>query len=364
MTMQTRRRVVIAPDEYGGTMTARAASAAIADGWRRARPDDVLDVLPQSDGGPGFLDVLSVAGVGRTVPVTAVGPLGRPVDAQLLLDGDVAYLESAQVCGLHLLGDDGPSPQSAWAADSAGLGTLLTAAVAAGARRIVVGLGGSATTDGGRGACDALGGPDAAHALLEDIDVVAATDVANPLLGPSGATAVFAPQKGADRATLDSLERRMALWADVLEHGRRQVRDLPGAGAAGGLGAFLLAMGGRRRAGASVVADATDRPARIAGADLVLTGEGRFDAQTAYGKVIAAVTADARRTGVPVAVIAGQVAEGASVEGVAAVFSMTEWSGSVERSMHRPAEVLVEVAERVARTWYSTRVEAQGGMRE
>ncbi|ALG85188.1 glycerate kinase [Gordonia phthalatica] len=362
---QTRRaRVVIAPDEFGGTLTAQAAAAAIAAGWRRARPDDRLDLLPQSDGGPGFVDVLTAAGVGRTVEVPAVGPLGEPVVAHLLLDDTSAYLESAQVCGLHLLGEDGPSPRSAWAADTAGLGMLLTAAVDAGARRIVVGLGGSATTDGGRGACENLGGWDAARALLSDVELVAATDVTNPLLGPTGAAAVFGPQKGADAATLARLEERLAAWVDVLEHGGRRVRDLPGSGAAGGLGAFLLALGAHRGAGASVVADVTDRAARIAAADLVITGEGRFDRQTAYGKVIAAVAADAASAAVPVVVIAGQVVDGATVDGVRDVYSMARHAGSVERSVAQPAAVAADVAEHVARTWEPTRGKGEGGMRE
>lgn len=358
------RRVVIAPDEFGGTMTARAAAEAIAEGWRRARPGDLLDLLPQSDGGPGFVDVLSAAGVGRIVTVPAVGPLGEPVVARLLLDRRSAYLESAQVCGLHLLGEDGPDTRSAWEADTSGLGMLLTAAVAAGAQRIVVGLGGSATTDGGRGACATIGGWDDARALLTGVEVVAATDVTNPLLGPTGAAAVFGPQKGADAATVDRLEDRLAAWADVLERDRRPVRDLPGAGAAGGLGAFLLALGGRRRAGASVVADVTDRAARIAVADLLITGEGRFDRQTAYGKVIAAVAADAAAAAVPVIVIAGQIADGATVDGVDAGYSMARFAGCVDRAMAHPAQVAAEVAEHIARTWVPTRGKAEGGMRE
>ncbi|NLG46889.1 glycerate kinase [Gordonia sp. (in: high G+C Gram-positive bacteria)] len=342
-------RVVVAPDEFGGTLAADAAAAAIEAGWRRVRPDDVIDRLPQSDGGPGFLAVLSAAGVGDgVVAVPVTGPLGRPTDAHLLVDDETVYLESAQACGLPLLGSRGPTVASAWSADTRGVGMLLRAAVETGAKRIVVGLGGSATTDGGRGACEALGGVAAARDLLKQVSLIAATDVTNPLLGARGAATVFGPQKGADPETVAKLEQRLAEWAEVLEGDGGAVRAQAGAGAAGGLGAFLLAMGARRRSGAAVVAEVTGRAERIAAADLVVTGEGKFDAQTAAGKVVAAVASDARSASVPVVVVAGQVLPDADVDGVVAAYSMVVRAGSLEAAVGRPAAVLADVAEQVA----------------
>ncbi|WP_412475186.1 glycerate kinase [Gordonia sp. LUNF6] len=348
----TAMRVVIAPDEFGGTLTAAQAASAIAEGWARARPGDVLEQLPQSDGGPGFVDVLAAAGVGRRLGVSASGPLGGAVAAEVLLDGRTAFVESAQACGLHLIGS--PGPETAWCAGTAGVGDLLRAAVEAGATRIVVGLGGSGTTDGGRGACTALGGLTAAHHLLRGTELVAATDVTNPLLGPSGAAAVFAPQKGADPETVARLESRLQRWADELEDHRvgtdngQRLRDAAGAGAAGGLGAFLLALGATREAGADVVAGVTGRPRRIAGADLVLTGEGRFDEQTPFGKVVASVAADARRAGVPAVVLAGQVRGRPRVDGVTVAYSMADWAGSSARALADPAPILAGLAQTVA----------------
>lgn len=343
------RPVVIAPDEFGGTMSASQAAHAIADGWRSVRPNDVLDLLPQSDGGPGFLEVLadSLGGELRTVGVP--GPLGDPVEAQLLVDGRTVYVESAQACGLHLLGTS-PSPQSAQRANTAGVGVLLDRALAAGAARIVVGLGGSGSTDGGRGAVQALGGLAAARARFRDVELIAATDVTNPLLGPTGATAVFGPQRGADAPTVAALEARLTAWSRELELDAEPVATRPGAGAAGGLGALLLALGGRREAGAALVAAVTGRAARIAGARLVITGEGTYDAQTRYGKVVASVAADARAAHLPAVVIAGQVGTDAEVAGVSAVYSMTEWAGSVQRAMREPRAILAEVAAHVAAT--------------
>lgn len=351
-------RVVMAPDEFGGTMTAARAAAAMADGWRRSRPDDIVELLPQSDGGPGFIEVLRLAVDSRVESVPVVGPLGDRLTAELLVVDDgrgTAYIESAQACGLHLLGRS-PDPETARRASTAGVGMMLAAAAGFGVGQIVVGLGGSATTDGGRGAVQVLGGLTRARARLSDVEVVAATDVTNPLLGAAGAAAVFGPQKGADAETVAMLDARLARWATQLEAGGTRVRDVPGAGAAGGLGALLLALGGHRRAGADVVAQATNRAARIAAADLVITGEGRYDAQTAFGKVVASVADDARTAGIPVVVVAGQVLPGTHVAGVRAAYSMTDWAGSVERSLAQPEAVLIDLSAHVAKV--------EGQMRE
>lgn len=351
-------RLLIAPDSFGNTLTAVAAADAIATGWAAARPDDDVVRAPQSDGGPGFVDVL--AGRFGVVQRTSVfGPLGAQVDAQWLLDDrdptrSVAYIECAQACGLHQLGGR-PTPRTALGADTFGVGQLLDAALAAGAREVVVGLGGSATSDGGRGLIDALGGPAQAGRRCADVTIVAASDVENPLLGALGAVAVFGPQKGADADALARLEERMVAWSRVLTSvAGRDVSADKGAGAAGGLGAALLALGGTRVSGASVVADATDQDAAIAAADLLITGEGKFDSQTLQGKVVAALNAGARDAGVPTIVLAGQVAlDAADIEaaGIRAAHSIVEHAGSVQLAMDDAANQLTALARSVAAGW-------------
>ncbi|WP_137723769.1 glycerate kinase [Prescottella subtropica] len=351
-------RVLIAPDSFGGTLTAAEAAAAIAAGWRAARPGDELDIVPQSDGGPGFVDALSVIGAVHTTRVD--GPLDTVVDARWVLsDGPapVACLESAQAVGLDLLAGP-PTPDTAVRAHSRGVGQLIAAAAAAGARRIVVGLGGSCCTDGGRGAIEALGGIDRARARLHGIDLVAATDVEHPLLGEHGAAHVFGPQKGADAATVALLERRNTAWAgDLRAAVGRDVSVRPGAGAAGGLGAALFALGAARESGATVVARVTGLTGRVAAADLVLTGEGRFDHQSLRGKLAVAVARLGSAAGVPAVVLAGQVdvpAATAADVGVTAVYSLVETAGSVAHAMADAGTHLAALTASVARAWPGT----------
>ncbi|GAA1482841.1 glycerate kinase [Gordonia sinesedis] len=352
-------RVLIAPDSFGDTLTAVAAADAIARGWLAARASDVVVRAPQSDGGPGFVDVLA-ARFGEVIDEQVSGPLGAGVTARWLLDDRdpdraSAYIECAQACGLSLLGGV-PTPRTALAADTRGVGELLDAALRRGVGRVVVGLGGSASSDGGYGMIDALGGAVTAAARFADIDVVAATDVDNPLLGRDGAVAVFGPQKGADTDALGRLEDRMSQWARVLAGmAGADVSGRPGAGAAGGLGAALLALGGRRASGAELIAEATGRAADVASADLVITGEGKLDQQTLSGKVVAAVTAEAVDAGIPVVVLAGQIAlspaEIASA-GIVAASSIVDEAGSVQVAMNDAGNQLARLAERVARDWH------------
>lgn len=346
-------RVLVAPDSFGGTLSAVAAAHAIARGWASARPGDQVVLAPQSDGGPGFVDVLGEH-AGRVRTAVVAGPLGDPVTARWLDVDGVAYLECAQACGLQLLPGP-PTPDTAWQAGSAGVGQLVREALGAGARRVVVGLGGSCCTDGGRGLAQALGGVAAAARLLEGVELVAATDVENPLLGPLGAAAVFGPQKGADPATVARLEDRLRRWSAVLQaESGRAVADLPGAGAAGGLGAALLALGARRVSGAAVVAEATGQAGLLAAADLVLTGEGKFDAQSLRGKLVVALAGAAGRAGAPVVVLAGQVLlDSAQVAGagVAAAYSLVGYCGSVERAMAQAEQALEGLAAQVASRW-------------
>lgn len=347
------QHVLIAPDSFGGTLTAVQAAEAIAAGWRRSRPDDHLVLAPQSDGGPGFVDVLATR-LGELRSTRVSGPLSGQVSADWVFDATdppTAYLECAQACGLALLGQP-PTPHTAVAAHSRGVGELIRAALAAGARRIVVGLGGSSCTDGGAGLVEVFGTPADARAALADVELIAATDVEHPLLGPMGAAPVFGPQKGADPATVAQLENRLTDWAvELARVAGRDVSAEPGAGAAGGLGAALLALGGRRESGAAVIAEHTGLTADIAAADLVLTGEGRFDDQSVHGKVVSALAAAARRRGVAVLVLAGQVQlDAASIRaaGVDAAYSLAEHAGSVRRAGEDAAHQLAGLAERVA----------------
>ncbi len=351
MTGSDGLRVLIAPDCFGDSLTAVQAAQAIADGWGRARPDDDLKLAPQSDGGPGFIDVLAGRfGERRTLRVS--GPLGAEVDADWVYDEAgprTAYIECAQACGLALLGGP-PTVQTAVAAHSRGVGQLIAAAVDAGAGRIVVGLGGSACTDGGRGLVEALGGLDSAQALLAGVELIAATDVEHPLLGPMGAARVFGPQKGADDDTVLVLERRLAGWAEELDAAAgRAISDQPGAGAAGGIGAALLALGGSRESGATVIAEHTRLADDVATAELVITGEGRFDDQSLHGKVVSALAGAAR--GTPVLVLAGQVTLGGAAlhaAGITAAHSIADHAGSVQLAIDDAANQLAGLAEVVA----------------
>lgn len=343
-------RVMVAPDSFGETLTATEAAAAISRGWSAARPSDDVILAPQSDGGPGFVDVVaSRRGTVRTVEVE--GPLGQALSASWLLDGMTAYIEAAAACGLGVLGGP-PTAHSALKSTSYGVGQLIEAALAEGVATIYVGLGGSSCTDGGRGMVRALGGLGEAAARLGEVDLVAATDVENPLLGEFGAARVFGPQKGADPALVDMLEELSRDWATVLElECGRNVADLPGAGAAGGIGAALFALGGRSESGASVVAEVTDQSALLATVDLVLTGEGKFDSQSLRGKLVTRLATAGAGSGVRTLVFAGQVQlDDAQLHstGITAAYSITEFAGSVEKSMSDAEHQLELLAREVA----------------
>lgn len=344
--------VLVAPDCFGDSLTAVEAADAIAAGWTLARPGDELVLAPQSDGGPGFVRVLS-ARLGEVERSRVSGPLDAQVQAEWLFDADshTAYIECAQACGLALL-DGPPTIRTAVAAHSRGVGQLIDAALRFGATRIVVGLGGSGCTDGGRGMVSALGGLSAARHRLADVMLIAATDVDHPMLGPNGAARVFGPQKGADPDTVELLERRLTEWATELDdQAEHSVSSRPGAGAAGGLGAALLALGGRRESGAAVVAQHTGLTDDVARADLLITGEGRFDDQSLHGKVVSSLTATARGTGIPVVVLAGQVTldpATLSRAGITAARSLADHAGSVRLAIADAANQLTGLARRTA----------------
>lgn len=345
-------RVLVAPDCYGDSLSAVDAAAAIATGWTRSRPGDSFIIAPQSDGGPGFVEVLR-SRLGQTRRLRVTGPLETMVDAAWVFDptSATAYLECAQACGLSLLGGP-PTPETALAAHSRGVGQLIDAALRAGAGRIVVGMGGSACTDGGQGLIAELGGLAAARRQLAGVELIAASDADYPLLGPWGTARVFAPQKGADGATITALENRLELWGGELDAvAGRAVSAEPGAGAAGGIGAGLLALGGRCESGAAIIAEHTRLAEDLADAELIVTGEGRFDEQSLHGKVVGEIAAAARPLGIPVIVLAGQVSldkSAARLAGIMSALSMAEYAGSVRLALADAANQLMGLASQVA----------------
>lgn len=351
-------RVLIAPDCFGDTLTAVEAAQAIAVGWQQSRPDDELTLAPQSDGGPGFVGVLA-SRLGELRHSLVCGPLDEPgnesVDAEWvfdpLSDPPTAYIECAQACGLTLLGGK-PTVETAQAAHTFGVGQLLDAALAAGATRIAVGLGGSSTTDGGRGMVDALGGLDTAIQRLAGVELIVASDVEHPLLGPMGAAHVFGPQKGADPPTVELLEQRLTTWSVELDAiAGRPISGEAGAGAAGGLGAALLALGGRRESGAAIIAEYTRLADDVAVAELVITGEGRFDDQSLHGKVVSALSNGAQAHHIPVLVLAGQVTlDTVALQraGIMAAFAVADFAGSVQLAIDDAANQLAGLARKTA----------------
>jgi glycerate 2-kinase len=358
-------RVLVAPDKFAGTLTAVEAAEAIAAGWRRQAPDDELDLAPMSDGGPGFVDVLHAALGGDLHVVTVLGAHGEPVPAAVLRVGETAYVESAQACGRHLL-----EVGQVETASTRGVGELVLAAVDGGATRVVVGLGGSGTNDGGAGFLAALGatadgpldqGPAGlagvtqvdlapARARVGDAELVLASDVDNPLTGLFGATKTYGPQKGVAEDRIAVLDGWLETFAKATD---RRTSLEKGAGAAGGLGYGLLCLGARREPGIELVVGAVGLADRARAADLVLTGEGAFDFSSRSGKVpygVAEVAGGALR---PCVALAGQVLVGSRemrALGVESAHSLVDLVG-LERAMADPAGSLTDLAARVARSW-------------
>lgn len=339
-------RVLIAPDCFTGTLTAPEAAAAMAQGWLRTDPTAELDLAPLSDGGPGFVAALQASLGGAVHRIEVSGPLGDPTPADLLATSDgTVYVEAAQACGTHLL------PAGSWhpmRAGTEGVGDLLRTAIDAfSARRIVVGIGGSASTDGGRGCVERFRSngdwPDG-------VQLVAATDVDNPLFGANGAAVVYGPQKGAAPEEVAELDARLRGWAQ--ETGGNPAAA--GAGAGGGLGYGLMLLTGTRASGVQTVMDAVGLQARAQRSDVLLTGEGMFDGTSLQGKVPKGVAWTAQRAGRPCVVLAGRVRIGRrefSAAGVDAAYAVEESAGSLAAALAQPADRLADLAARVARTW-------------
>ena len=375
-------RVLVAPDSFKGSLTSVAVARALAEGWRRARPDDDLRLVPLADGGEGTLDALLAAGGWQALAAAAQDALGRPVEARFLRDDaglGRAVVELAAASGLSLVA---PDDRDALTASTFGTGQVLAAAIGLGCREIRLGVGGSATTDGGAGLLTALGARflDASGAdvppggaglerlaridlddlspALAEVSLTIASDVTNRLLGEHGAAATYGPQKGASADDVRRLDRALARYADVLEATTgRVVRDVPGAGAAGGTTAGLLAIADRfaslsARPGVGEVMGLAGFDAALQHSDLVLTGEGRVDAQTRFGKTAQGVAERARTAGVPCLCFGGGVTpEGAAVLAAAGAIAIpvVETPTTVEAAMAAGPGPVERAAERTAR---------------
>jgi glycerate 2-kinase len=373
-------RVLIAPDSFKGSLDPLAVANALRDGWQRARPLDEIRLSPLADGGDGTLEAIKASGGDWIeLPAHARDPLGNPIRASFLRRGDEGVVELAAASGLSRV----PAHErDALAASTFGTGLVLAAAIGLGVRRVVLGLGGSATTDGGAGLLSALGvrfldahGIDLAEGggaldrlarvdlselapILAEVSVTAASDVTNPLLGERGSAAVYGPQKGANARQVTRLDANLGHYADVLEMAcGRAIRAVPGAGAAGGTTAGLLAIADHfasfeMRPGVEVVMELTGFDAALGSSDLVLTGEGRVDGQTAFGKTAFGVAGRARVAGVPCVCFAG----GAMPDGIealaalgAVVVPVTERPMPLKEAIAAGRAPLVRAAERVAR---------------
>ncbi len=385
-------RVVIAPDRFAGTLTAAEAADAIAAGWLETAPRDDLVLLPLSDGGAGFLDVVAAALDGEMLAVTVDDPMRRPVPAAVLVTEQeglrTAYLDVSQACGPHLLG---AAERDATSTVSTGVGQLLEAAVGSGARRVVVGVGAVACHDAGAGLLAALGvgpgrlgcgglglseltatdltGLSEAVRRFHEVDLVLATPADLPLLGLQGASAVDAESRGASPEQAQALEFAFGHFADLVRQARPERTDLltgrprrvdkePGAGAGGGLGYALLLLGARRASGVDVVIEAVGLAAALASADLVVTGEGTYDWQSLGDRVVAGVARLALESAVPSIVIAGQVSVGRRERmsaGLSGTYAVADRPEQVAAALADPAGTLQARAARVASTWSPSR---------
>jgi glycerate kinase len=373
---------VVAPDSFGGALDSVAAAAAVARGWTASRPDDEVVQIPMADGGEGTLAAIAAALGDGAEPQTAttLDPLGREVSADWLAleGGAVAFVEMAAASGLVHLTPAERTPANAGLASTRGTGLLIRSALDAGVRRIVVGLGGSGTTDGGAGLMVEMGlrlldarGDDLLdgggslagldHVEVEGLDprlaeteILIASDVTSPLVGPRGAAATFSPQKGADPETVALLDQALGRWgAEIKRATGRDVADVPGAGAAGGTTAGLLGFTAAEvRPGVEVVAELVGLAAACEGADLVITGEGRADEQTLAGKAALGVARHAGRA--PVVLLCGALGPGAEIVEASGVFAVVQpivdRPMDLDASMADTERLLANASARLARS--------------
>lgn len=377
--MKTLKKVVIAPDSFKESLSALEVAEAIERGFRQVYPQAQYVKLPMADGGEGTVDSMVAATGGEIVRVEVMGPLGQPVQAfyGLLGDGETAVIEMAAASGLHLAPKALRDPRIT---TSYGTGELILAALERGVKAIILGIGGSATNDGGAGMMQALGARllddkqnpllpgGAALAQLAQIDlsevdprlqqvsVTAACDVDNPLCGPHGASAVFGPQKGATPEMVTQLDSALSHFGSLLQQATgREVINTPGAGAAGGMGAALLGMlNARLRPGIEIVIETLRLEEALCDADLVITGEGRLDSQSIHGKTPIGVARVAKRPGLPVIGIAGSLSKDYQVvhqHGIDAAFSVLDRIVTLDEALTEAADNLEVTARNVAAVW-------------
>lgn len=369
-------RILIASDSFKGSLTSQEAGAAIAAGIYRVFPDARVTVLPMADGGEGTVQALVAATGGRLIPVQVSGPLGEPVQAYFgLLPDGTAVLEMAQASGLTLVPESLRDPTKT---TTYGTGELIASALDRGATRLVIGIGGSATNDGGAGMAQALGvrlrdrhgreippGGGSLGSLatidmsgldprIKTVSITVACDVKNPLCGQSGASAVYAPQKGATPEVVRQLDDNLRHFARIIrEQLQKDIMDIPGAGAAGGLGAGLIAFTGAEvRSGVGTVLDTVRFEDYLADVDLVITGEGRLDRQSAFGKVPVGVAGRAKKFGIPVIAMVGEIGPGAHEvfnHGIDSVVTLVSGPISLPQAMETGANLLADAAERTFR---------------
>jgi glycerate 2-kinase len=370
-------RVVIAPDKFKGSLTALEAAAAMARGVARAAPQASIDQVPVADGGEGTAQALVAATGGSFREAQVTGPLGEPIIAcfGLLGDGRTAVLEMAAASGLVLVP---PAKRNPLVTTTRGTGELLLAAIAAGATRVVIGIGGSATNDGGAGFGQAIGfrllddhdrdldagGGDlgrlariersARLGALDGVEIAVACDVTNTLCGPHGASAVYGPQKGAAPEMVERLDQNLAHFAGIVERDLAvAIKDLPGSGAAGGLGGGLVAFaGGKLEPGVELIINAVKLAQRLENTDLCLTGEGTIDAQSAFGKTAVGVARLARSLHCPTLALAGSIGPGAQAvldHGIDAYFSICPGPLSLEQAIDQAGLLLEQAAEQAVR---------------
>ena len=379
--MSPALRVVVAPDSFGGALDSVGVAAAMARGWRSARPDDEIIMIPMADGGEGTLAAIAAAmgnGIDRRA-VETIDPLGREISADWLAldDGATGFVEMAAASGLAHLAPSERTPAIARAASTRGTGRVIRSALDSGVTRVVIGLGGSATTDGGsgllaelglrlldaRGEAIADGGAalaavdhvetDGLDPRLDAVELVIASDVTSPLVGPRGAAASFSPQKGADPEAVAELDAALGRWgAEIRRAAGRDVVDVPGAGAAGGTTAGLLGFTNAQvRPGVEVVAELVGLAAACEGADIVITGEGRADEQTLAGKAALGVARHAGRS--PVLLLCGGLGPGAEIVEASGVFAVVQpivdRPTDLETAMADTERLLANAAARLAR---------------
>ena len=370
-------RILVCPDKFKGSLPAHIAAQAMADGLLSANSGLIIDQAPMADGGDGTVDAFLAAMGGQKIKQIILGPLGQPTASffGLLADGQTGIIEMAAASGLALLA---PSERNPMHTGSYGTGQLIRAALEAGCKKLIIGIGGSATNEGGMGMLQALGmafydqsgaliaGGTAADMLrvarvdsagllplLAGAEIQVACDVGNPLCGPQGASAIFGPQKGADTGMILLLDAGLSNFADCLYRDLgRDIASAPGAGAAGGMGGALLALGARLMMGSDIVIDAAGLKERAMAADLILTGEGATDHSTPFGKVPVAMAALARENGIRCICLSGSVLDGYKPVyglGVDAVFSIINRPMTLRQAMDNAYELLRDTAENIAR---------------